>query len=93
MQILLDSFQKFRAGTFAHKSITVKFKDGRVKTREITCPKGHPNNMLTMDEIVERFYVQTGSVISKEKADKLLDTLMNIEKLDSLENIGALLAF
>ena len=49
--------------------------------------------MLTMDEIVERFYVQTGSVISKEKADKLLDTLMNIEKLDSLENIGALLAF
>lgn len=92
-QILLDSFQKYRAGSFAHKSVTVYFKDGRVITRELTCPKGHPANMLTMEEVVDRFYVQTGSVIGKEQADKLLETLLHVEELDSLAGIGALLGF
>jgi 2-methylcitrate dehydratase PrpD len=91
-QKLLDSFRLFREGTFANKSITVKFKDGRSKIRVLTFPKGHPRNMLTMNEVVERFYVQTAPALSRAKAEKAIDILLAIEKLDSLENIGEILA-
>jgi 2-methylcitrate dehydratase PrpD len=91
-ELLLASFDKFQEGSFPHKSITVKFKDGRIKTREITYPKGHPRNMFTMDEVAKRFYMQTSSVLSHEKAERALQMLLNIEQYDSLENIGEILS-
>lgn len=90
-QLLLASFGSFREGGFAPKAITVKFKDGRVKTRDIPYPKGHPRNQLTMEEVEERFFVQTSSVLPRDKAEKALDTLKNIDTLASLENIGDIL--
>ena len=87
-QDLQASFNTFQDGDFVNKAITVKCRDGRVLTRSLNYPKGHPKNQLTLEEVCDRFRVQTRNALSPEKAERVLNTLMNIDKLDNLSSIG-----
>lgn len=90
-QDLQESFNIFQDGDFVKKSITVKCKDGRVLTRHLNYPKGHPKNPLSMEEVCDRFRVQTRKTLTPEKAESTLELLTHIEDLPSLENIGSIL--
>lgn len=90
-QDLQVSFNIFQDGDFVNKTITVKCKDGRELTRSLNYPKGHPRNQLTLDEVCQRFRVQARNALSPERIEQVLDTLVNIEKLDSLSGIGEIL--
>lgn len=90
-QLLMDSFSNFRKGEFASKTITVKLKDGRTVSGSIDYPKGHPKNMLTMEEVCDRFRIQAAHTLSPEKVEEALDILLHIDQLQSLECIGEIL--
>ena len=90
-QLLMDSFSNFRKGEFASKTITVKLKDGRTVSGSIDYPKGHPKNMLTMEEVCDRFRIEAAHTLSPEKVEEALDTLLHIDQLQSLEKIGEIL--
>lgn len=87
-QDLQESFNTFQDGDFVNKTITVKCRDGRVLTRSLNYPKGHPKNQLSLEEVCARFRVQTRNALSPEKTEQVLKTLMSIEKLDNLSAIG-----
>ena len=90
-QDLQESFNTFQDGDFVSKTITVKCRDGRVLSRPLYYPKGHPKNQLTMEEVCERFRVQTRNALSPEKAEAVLNTLMNIENLEDMTAVGEIL--
>ena len=60
-------------------------------TRSCNYPKGHPKNQMTMDEVCERFRVQTRNALTPERAEEILDTLRNIENMDDMSHIGEIL--
>ena len=44
-----------------------------------------------MEEVCERFRVQTRNALSPEKAEAVLNTLMNIENLEDMTAVGEIL--
>ena len=44
-----------------------------------------------MDEVCERFRVQTRNALTPERAEEILDTLRNIENMDDMSHIGEIL--
>lgn len=90
-QDLQESFNTFQDGGFVNKTITVKCTDGRVLTRSLNYPKGHPKNQLSLEEVCERFRVQARNALSPERMEAALHTLMNIENQDDMSMIGEIL--
>lgn len=90
-QLLMDSFSNFRKGEFASKTITVKLKDGRTVSKGIDYPKGHPKNMLTVDEVCDRFRIQAAHTLSSDRVEEVLSALLHIEDMTSLADVGKLL--
>ena len=90
-QDLQESFNTFQDGGFVNKTITVKCTDGRVLTRSLNYPKGHPKNQLSLEEVCERFRVQARDALSPERMEAALHTLMNIENQDDMSMIGEIL--
>lgn len=90
-QDLQVSFNTFQDGGFVNKTITVKCKDGRVLTRSCNYPKGHPQNQMTMEEVCDRFRIQAGKTLGSGRVEEVLNTLIHIDDVDSLSNIGKIL--
>ena len=86
----MTGFKQFRNGTYPVKTITVKLTDGREVVGKMDCHPGHPANMMSRDEFVERFRIQASPVLQGEKLEKVIDLLCNIEKADSLAEVSAL---
>jgi 2-methylcitrate dehydratase PrpD len=69
--------------------VTIKLKDGRELAARVDYPKGDPENRPTLEELQNKFRDLAGITLPKEKVERLLDALMEIEKI---ENIGSLTA-
>jgi 2-methylcitrate dehydratase PrpD len=79
---------------FEKARMTVTLKDGRKLTETVTKVKGDSlNNPMTHDDILAKFWmnVDFSKKISKKKAAQLLDTLLNLEKVDSVRKLVPLL--
>ena len=63
---IMDSFAKFRAGTYPKKVVTIKTKDGNSYSQEMDCHPGHPANMMSREEFIDTI---GGS-------SKIIDTLL-----------------
>ena len=59
------------------------------KTYEGYCefPKGDPENPLSEKELIQKFNNLCGDVITKNKKDRIIDLLLNLEKVDDVANI------
>jgi 2-methylcitrate dehydratase PrpD len=74
----------------ARVKIDVKLKDGRELTAEYFPPKGAPDNPMTEQELVEKFYdCAAWGGLPKPKAEKAIDLLL---RLDEVDDIGPLMA-
>ncbi len=71
--------------------ITVKTKDGATHTRQERYPRGHAGNKMTDDEVVAKFKRNRVGVIGDADTQQLLDTIWNLENLDSVAAITTLL--
>ena len=52
---------------------------------------GHPANMMSREEFVERFRIQASPVLQGERLEKAIDTLCNIETVDDIAKVCDLL--
>ena len=89
IQLKPSAYVRFEAA-----KVTVILNDGRQFTESCDPAKGDPLiNPMSKDEIIAKFWtnVEFCGVISKEKADELLQTLLNLEKLDSVRKLIPLL--
>jgi 2-methylcitrate dehydratase PrpD len=79
---------------FEKARMTVIMKDGQKLTETVTKVKGDPaDNPMTHDDILAKFRmnVEFSRKINKNKAAKLLDMLLNLEKVESVKKLIPLL--
>jgi hypothetical protein len=61
----------------------VSFTFGRVETSR----KGDPGNPLTFEELVKKFKDLTAEVISERRANQIVETVRNLDKLKTTTNL------
>ena len=70
--------------------IQIKTKDGSLHVKQVNYPKGNPDNPLTRDEIVEKFF-DCAELLSKPitKGDlrHVVDAVLNLEKVKDVAQI------
>jgi 2-methylcitrate dehydratase len=71
--------------------VTITTTDGRSFTSQLDFPKGDPRNPLTDREIEEKFAALAEGVLSLGAQKKLKDAIWNLEKLDSVSKLMALM--
>lgn len=71
--------------------ITIKTKHGKEFTGDVSIPRGDPRNPLSFDEIVQKFTDLVEPTFGKDRTKKLLLTIIDLEKIDSLSLLGNLL--
>ena len=67
--------------------VEVLLNNGKIHSRRVDWPKGHPNNPLTQEELVTKFLRLVTPVISKERAGEIIAM---VNRLEEVENIGEL---
>ena len=88
---LNQCFKGFQNGEFPTKKLTITTKDGKVYSESMDCHPGHPRNMLTHEEFVERFKVQAAPTLKGERMEQVVHALADLENCDDVASIGALL--
>jgi 2-methylcitrate dehydratase PrpD len=88
---LMESFNMYVAGTFPEKTVTIKTKDGKTYVHTQATHKGHPDDMLTRDEFCAIFRNNAAQAVSKERAEQIIEYILNIEKQNDLSTFGDLL--
>lgn len=79
---------------FEKARVNVILNDGTKLIETVTKVKGDPlDNPMSNDDIINKFWtnVEFTGRISKQKAEELLETLLNLDKLDSVRNTIPLL--
>ncbi|NLI21105.1 MAG: MmgE/PrpD family protein [Clostridiales bacterium] len=85
---LQGSFVLFQNGQFPEKHVTITMKDGAVYERAMSKHKGHPDNMLTRREFCDLFLNNAAFHMSRDKAVKLMDFILNMENVEDMAEIG-----
>lgn len=88
---LANNFKKFQAGDYPETTIHVTLKNGQTYTGAMTCPPGHPANMMSWEELAEQFRVQAASAMEGERLEKAIDLLCNIENVEDIAAVSELL--
>lgn len=84
---LQQCFEMFQRGDYPHCTLTVETTDGRVLRKDVPLPKGHPRNMLSDREFLDRFHLAADPVLGAGKAARVADLVMNMETLDRVADI------
>lgn len=77
-------------------SMEIKLKDGRtLRSPTVARPRGHPDNPLSMEEMVDRFW-ECGEFaphpIARERASLAKDLVLRLEEVDDIAEIVRLLS-
>ena len=67
--------------------ITITMKDGTRYSRHVSLSKGDPRNPLTFEEIVKKFKDLTAGVISRKRANQIVETVRNLDKLEMTSSL------
>jgi len=73
-------------------TVTVKFKDGTVKKATIHHVKGAPGNPMTEEELKAKFRANTIDIFSEDQVTRIIDTVLNLEKLPRVSDLTKLLS-
>jgi len=71
--------------------VNITTTDGRNFIEQLDYPKGDPRNLLTDQEIEEKFAALAEGVLSPAAQKKLKDAIWNLEKLSSVSKLMALM--
>jgi 2-methylcitrate dehydratase len=71
--------------------VTIRTTEGKEFTEQLDYPKGDPRNPLTDQEIEEKFSALADGVLSVKAQAKLKDAIWNLEKVDSITKLMALM--
>ena len=68
-------------------------RDGRWFQKHIITPHGFGDDPLTDDELEDKFREMATKYMGKEQIQKIFDTVWNVEKLDAMSKLAALMVF
>ena len=71
--------------------MTVRPKDGREYTESLGRHLGHPRNMMTLDQVCDRFRIQASACMSPEKSEQAIALLADIENCGDISALGSFL--
>jgi 2-methylcitrate dehydratase PrpD len=92
--ITYDHFVNFMgSGEFPEVTVEVELNNGTLYKEVLRYPKGHPRNNFTLIECIDNFKKFTKPYLSQEKADKFIDAIVNLEKVENMRPVAELLAF
>lgn len=73
-------------------SVKVVFTDGTVKEAVSRAIKGAPDNPMSEKDLQDKFYANTRALFPKSHLKRIMDTLLNLEKLPRISSLTTLLA-
>ncbi|KYH31764.1 MmgE/PrpD family protein [Neomoorella mulderi] len=71
--------------------VSIKTKEGRSMEKKVDLAKGEPENPLTPMELKEKATELCKSVLGKQRAEQLLTSIGNVEKMKSIDGICGIL--
>jgi 2-methylcitrate dehydratase len=71
--------------------VNITTSDGRTFTKQLDYPKGDPRNSLTDQEVEEKFAALAEGVLSSGAQRKVKDAIWNLEKIDSVSKLMAMM--
>ncbi|NOZ84037.1 MAG: MmgE/PrpD family protein [Epsilonproteobacteria bacterium] len=71
--------------------VTLKTKDGKVYTKEVRYPRGHAKNRMNDSEVIEKFRKNTKEMLTSSEQNKIVDTVMNLEKYEDISKLSPVL--
>lgn len=69
-----------------HTRIKVIFNDNSSIQTEVTKPKGYQGNMMTLDDVKEKFKNLTDGVFSENERELIIKDILNFESLNSIKD-------
>jgi 2-methylcitrate dehydratase len=75
---------------FQPSRVTITRNDGKQFATRVDVPKGDPRDPMTEEEIAVKFNALGGSVIGKEQCTKLRQSIMHLDKVESVDELLAL---
>ena len=70
--------------TGAATVVSLKLKDGRTLTQRVDQPKGNPENPLSREELLDKFRSCASLSLDEDSINRIIEKVLNIEKLDSI---------
>jgi 2-methylcitrate dehydratase PrpD len=67
-------------------------KDGRKLTSDILDAKGEPENPGSSSDIFDKFRMLAGTVFKKDKVERIMEKIDNLEKVKDMSELNSLLA-
>jgi len=67
--------------------VEIELTDGKRYSGYCEYPKGDPENPISEKELIEKFNKLCGDIITKDGKDRIIDLVLNLEKLDDVANI------
>jgi len=68
--------------------VNIKNKKGDMFSKRIKDPKGSPKNLLTLEDVKQKFLQNTIPIIGNEKADEFYETLLGFSELSSIRKLN-----
>lgn len=84
-------FKEFQKGHHPIITVTIKTKDGREFSETMEKHLGHPGNMMSLEQFIERFRIQAGACLSNENLEEAATMLEHLEDCKDVAAIVALL--
>ena len=64
--------------------VSLKLKDGTILTRRVDQPKGNPENPLSREELLDKFRSCASLSLNRDSIKRVIEKVLNIEKLNSI---------
>lgn len=81
-------FKEFQNGKFPTKRLTVRTKQGKVYSETMDRHPGHPYNMMSLEEICDRFRIQASATLAGEKLDQAIGEFADLENCADVSALG-----
>jgi 2-methylcitrate dehydratase PrpD len=85
-----DNFEKSTSGN-APARVEIHLKNGNIHERTVQYAKGTIQNPMTKEELKDKFRQLTKAVLTKEHTMNIIDIVCELEGLDNLHELSALL--
>ncbi len=88
----MTGFAQFREGSYPMKTVTLTTRDGRKYVGKMDCHPGHPANMMTREQFIDRFRIQASPVLQGERMEQFIKALCDIENCGDIAELSGFLS-
>jgi 2-methylcitrate dehydratase PrpD len=71
--------------------LAIRTKNGEECSAAVEYPKGMPENPMTDEELITKFYMQARMALPKNRVEKIVFNVMNLDKINDIGSIVKLL--